>query len=215
MSTKAINILKKHLVELDSISNAKQGNTWKASLKDTLALYIGADSSILKRLDELVFTRQNSHVSRDIGSFSTYVFDEGKKENFHDLINNAIKYIQNNGIYKSNSNNNFLGNFNNTEIISGFVTALTLACAFAFFLGTVKYDAEKIALSEGKKSLLDTISVREDAIKFMRHNSDSALNILGNIPYKEMKLDTLSFRKVQTTIEKAGAVLYLNINFGK
>lgn len=88
-------------------------------------------------------------------------------------------------------------------IITGVVTA-------AFFLGTVKYDVDKINLSEQKKALEDTVKIRDNTIKYMRQNSDSALNILSHMPYDQMKLDTLSWRKVQTTIENAGAVLYLN-----
>jgi hypothetical protein len=32
------------------------------------------------------------------------------------------------------------------------------------------------------------------------------------MPYDKMKLDTSEFRRVQSTIEAAGAALYLNIN---
>jgi hypothetical protein len=71
----------------------------------------------------------------------------------------------------------------------------------------VKYDAEKISLAEQKKALADTVRTRENTIANMRHNSDSALNILSHMPYNEMTLDAQSFRKVQTNIESAGAVL--------
>jgi hypothetical protein len=105
----------------------------------------------------------------------------------------------------------FLVNGSEYHIGSGtFWVALPIICGFAFFLGTIKYDTDKITLSEQKKALADTINVREKAIRDLKHNSDSALNILGHMPYKEMTLDTLSYRKVQTNIESAGAVLYLN-----
>lgn len=91
-----------------------------------------------------------------------------------------------------------------------FWVAGPIICSLAFLLGTVKYDADKITLLEDRKSLQDTIRVRENTIKYLRHNSDSALTILSNMPYKEMKLDTSEFRKVQTNIENAGAALYLN-----
>jgi hypothetical protein len=42
--------------------------------------------------------------------------------------------------------------------------------------------------------------------------SDSALNILGHMPYDKMKLDTAEFHNVQSNIEAAGAALYLNTN---
>jgi hypothetical protein len=44
----------------------------------------------------------------------------------------------------------------------------------------------------------------------MRFISDSAHQILGHMPYDQMKLDTSEFRKVQSNIEAAGAALYLN-----
>ena len=51
--------------------------------------------------------------------------------------------------------------------------------------------------------------IYENKIKFMVRNSDFAHNILGHMPYNEMKLDTQEFRKVQTNIENAGTVLSL------
>jgi len=105
----------------------------------------------------------------------------------------------------------FLINGSTYHIGSGtFWVALPIVCGLAFFLGTIKYDADKISLSENNKALQDSIELRENIIKDLKHNSDSALNILGHMPYNEMKLDTQSFRKVQTTIENAGAVLHKN-----
>lgn len=91
-----------------------------------------------------------------------------------------------------------------------FWVALPIICSLAFLLGTIKYDSDKINLAENNKALQDTIKIRETTIKYLRKNSDSAINILGQMPYKEMKLDTNEFRKVQTNIENAGSVLYLN-----
>ena len=99
----------------------------------------------------------------------------------------------------------------NCSIGSGtFWVALPIICSLAFFLGTIKYDVDKISLAEQKKALQDTIRLREATITYLRHNSDSALNILGHMPYDEMTLDTNEFRKVQTNIENAGAALSLN-----
>jgi hypothetical protein len=94
--------------------------------------------------------------------------------------------------------------------VGTFWIVLPIICGFAFLLGTIKYDMDKIASAEERKALADSLRIREKAIKYLRHNSDSALNILGHMPYDEMKLDTLEFRKVQRTIENAGAALSLN-----
>jgi hypothetical protein len=95
-----------------------------------------------------------------------------------------------------------------------FWTATLILTGGAFTLGMYfginKFDSNLIELSQDKKSLQDSLKIKNNLIQTIRHNSDSALNILGHMPYTEMKLDTLSFRKVQTTIENAGAVLYLN-----
>ena len=105
----------------------------------------------------------------------------------------------------------FLINGSSYTIGTGtFWVALPIICSVAFFLGTIKYDADKISLAEDKKTLQDTIKSRENRIKYLRNNSDSALNILGHMPYNEMSLDSNEFRKVQTNIENAGAALYLN-----
>jgi hypothetical protein len=91
---------------------------------------------------------------------------------------------------------------------------------FGFYVGTTKFDKNLIELTDSNRelksdivNLKDTIKTRENSIEYMRRISDSALNILGHMPYDEMTLDTLSYRKVQTTIENAGAALYLNKNY--
>jgi hypothetical protein len=91
-----------------------------------------------------------------------------------------------------------------------FITLVSGAFALGIYFGSNKFDKNLIELSDTNKELKDTIKVHENTINYIRHNSDSALNILGHMPYNEMSLDTLSFRKVQTTIENAGAALYLN-----
>ena len=62
---------------------------------------------------------------------------------------------------------------------------------------------------------MDSLRLQKVDIERMRFVSDSALNILGHMPYDQMKLDTLEFHKVQSNIEAAGAALYLNINYKK
>jgi hypothetical protein len=105
----------------------------------------------------------------------------------------------------------FLINGNSYTISTGiFWVAFPIVCGFAFFLGTIKYDADKISMVEDNKALQDTIKIRENTIKYLRHNSDSALNILSHMPYSQMRLDSNEFRKVQTNIENVGAALYLN-----
>lgn len=91
-------------------------------------------------------------------------------------------------------------------------TAILIGGAFTlgFYLGNAKFDNNLIELSHDKIALQDSIRKKNDLIQEIRHNSDSALNILGHMPYDEMRLDTLEFRKVQTTIENAGGALYLN-----
>jgi hypothetical protein len=82
--------------------------------------------------------------------------------------------------------------------------------ALGIYFGSNKFDRNLIELSDTNKELKDIIIARENTINYIRHNSDSALNILDRMHYNEMTLDTLSFRKVQTTIENEGASLYLN-----
>lgn len=84
------------------------------------------------------------------------------------------------------------------------------AFGLGIYFGSNKFDRNLMELSDTNRELKDTIKVRESTIHYIRNNSDSALNILSHMPYSEMRLDSLSFRKVQTTIENAGWALYLN-----
>jgi len=65
---------------------------------------------------------------------------------------------------------------------------------------------------ETDRLLKDSLKLQKQTIERMRFVSDSALNILGHMPYNQMKLDTSEFHRVQSNIEAAGAALYLNIN---
>lgn len=109
----------------------------------------------------------------------------------------------------------------NTSLFWGVILSLLGGFfAFGLYVGTTKFDKNLIDLSDSNQelkaevaNLQDTIKARNNSVEYMRRVSDSALNILGHMPYNEMNLDTLSFRKVQTTIENAGAALYLNKNY--
>lgn len=85
------------------------------------------------------------------------------------------------------------------------------------YIGNMKFDRNLMDLSDTNRelkakidSLKDTIKAREQLVEYVRRNSDSAHVILSHMPYKEMTLDSSEFRKVQTTIENAGAALHLN-----
>jgi hypothetical protein len=79
-------------------------------------------------------------------------------------------------------------------------------------IGNTRYDMSTNAIKETDKLLRDSLKLKKQTIERMRFVSDSALNILGHMPYDQMKLDTSEFHKVQSNIEAAGAALYLNIN---
>jgi hypothetical protein len=162
-SKKAIRILNKHMTDLGPITNVLQGNTWKASLKDTLNLYIGSESSISKRLDEIYFTRKESRVSPGIiGIFTENVYDDSQKENFKDLIQSAIKHIESNGVYKNESRKNFLGGFSNTEIISGIVVSIGIVFGIGNYLGKLEKDRQII---ESESKIKDIEKKYQDSIK--------------------------------------------------
>lgn len=79
-------------------------------------------------------------------------------------------------------------------------------------MNSAQYDLKKEMghFENDMNSLRDTIKARERVIEYVRRNSDSAHVILSHMPYKEMTLDSISFNKVQRTIENAGAALHLN-----
>ncbi|SHG13459.1 hypothetical protein SAMN05444405_1262 [Bacteroides luti] len=148
----AIKDLNQHLIELDNVTNILQGNTWKASLKDTINLYLGAQSSISKRLDELYFTKRVPCVTQGATVLSTMnVYDNYMKENFKDLIKKAINHIEINGVYKNESKTNFLSSFNNAQIICAIITAIGIIYGIGNYLGRLEKDREIIE-SDSKRN---------------------------------------------------------------
>lgn len=151
-SKKAIASLNRHLLELDTVTNVLQGNTWKASLKDTLNIFIGPDSSISTRLDKLYFTRREEVVS-EVGVFGLNVYDDSNKENFRHLIQNAIKHIESNGVYKNKFGNNFLSELSNSQIISGLAGVAVFIFGAGNYFGKFEKEREIIEMNKTFDSL--------------------------------------------------------------
>lgn len=177
---KAIEILNRHLTELNSVTTVQQGNTWKASLKDTVDLYVGPDSSISIRLNDLHFTRKESYVPKGvIGVFERHVYDEANKEHFKHLIENAIRHLESNGIYVNHSKSNFLSGFNTAQIIGGIVVAVGSIFGIGNYLGKFEKEREIIQLNKD-------IDLREGKIKMYEENRDSEINTM-RIENKNLK----------------------------
>jgi hypothetical protein len=144
-SKKVKKILNSKLSNLEKIRNIQQGNTWKASLNDIFDLYLGSESSITKRLKNIYLTRVVSKsIPGAIGAYKSNVYDESLKENFRDLIQSAIEYIESNGIYKNKKENNFLSTFKNIEVISGGVTAIIIIYGIGNYFGNLEKEREII-----------------------------------------------------------------------
>jgi hypothetical protein len=134
-------------------------------------------------------------------------------ENAKGLLNVYIQELKVHGVEKTkkkDEESKIVSLIKNPVFWSVIFPAIGGSIYFGTTIGTIKYDSDKISLHEKNRALEDSIKSRDNVINFLRHNSDSALNILGRMPYNEMKLDTNEFRKVQTNIENAGAALYLN-----
>lgn len=175
---KAIDSLNKHLNDINSISNVQEGNTWKASLKDTLNLYTGDNSSISQRLDKLYFTRKEySTVKGFLDVFTEHVYDESQKQNFMDLIATAIKHIESNGVYKNPNNKNLLYSFSNAEIISGIVFVILLVFGIGNYFGRIEKDKESLRTDERLKKI-------ENENVSLRETNDSLRQIVKNLNIK-------------------------------
>ena len=176
-SSKAIKTLQQKITELNLIADVRQGNNWKASLKDSIELYIGKDSSISKRLDELYFTRRETKVvSGVIGIFEEHIFDASKKEDFKHLIQNTINHIKSNGLYKPLTKKNFLGGFNDTEIISGIVGAILIVYGIGHYFGNLEMEREIIE-SESKLKKSDEKNISYEIENAKLNNENNRLKI--------------------------------------
>lgn len=133
---KAIDAFKNHLSALEDITDEKEGENWQAALKDTLILYTGEFSSMVKRVDELSFTKNHPYtVDGVIGIFDKYVYDPSSKKQFINLINTTINYIQDNGVCKKTNGNNMLQSFSDAQIIAGASSSLVFLCSLTFYIG--------------------------------------------------------------------------------
>lgn len=187
----AIKILKGLLTEIDTIKDVKAGNNWKSKLKDTLKLYVGENSAICQRLDVLYFTRKETKIFKDaIGIYDEYIYDDNKKQDFKNLINNAIDYINSNGVFKNPNKGNFISSFSNTEIIGGVVFALGLSYGVGNFFGKLEVNKETIQL---ETKIKETERYNEALKLEMRNLQDSITKIQNK--KKEISIDQLQKSK--------------------
>lgn len=72
------------------------------------------------------------------------MYDESKKESFRDLINNAISYIQANGVMSSVKKNNLLSEFSNETLIGALIFIIGTSLALGNYFGKLEKDKEII-----------------------------------------------------------------------
>jgi hypothetical protein len=172
-SKKAIKSLESHQEKLTEIKTVQEGNSWKATLKDMLNQYIGLESSISKRLDELYFTRKDTQIHNvGIGFSTIHVYDESNKKNFTSLIENARLFIRENGIYRNPNRKNFLGGFNNGTIISGILVGAGIIYGAGHFFGNLEKDREIIKMERELSGEKTTNSKLTDEIKVLKIEND-------------------------------------------
>lgn len=154
--TNAIKVLNASKKQLDAIQNVQQANTWKASLKASLTLYLGSDSAIVTRLESLHFTKKVTIPKKTYmgnGTTSENIYDDSKKENFKNLIDNSIQYINSHGLFKDQTKKNWLSNFNNVEMNSGLLVVTTIIFASGNYKGNLDKEIEISEIRNQKSSL--------------------------------------------------------------
>ena len=182
----AIKVLSNLLTEIDSIADVKQGNNWKSKLKDTLNLYIGESSAISKRLDDLYFTRKETRAyTNAIGLYDVHIYDDTLKEDFRNLISNAINYVQSNGVYKNPDKKNFLHSFGNAEIISGTAFVILLVFGIGNYFGKLEKYRE-IMQTESKIKEVEkeneALNIEKNHLKQTNDSLQKVVKTLTNKP---------------------------------
>ena len=189
----SIKVLNGLLTEIDTIIDVKQGNNWKSKLKDTLNLYVGENSAISKRLDDLYFTRKETRVhERAIGLYEVHIYDENLKEDFRNLIRNAVDYVQSNGVYKNPDKKNFLYSFGNAEIISGAAFIILLFFGIGNYFGKLEKDRD---VMQTEMKILEIEKQRENLIfenNHLKQANDSLKKLVTTLTSKSetIKIDT-------------------------
>ncbi|MEZ7505952.1 hypothetical protein [Flavobacterium sp. Arc2] len=181
-SKKAIQRLNEEKIKLDNIQNVLQGNTWKASLKASLTVYLGKDSTLISRLDNLFFTKKAPAGKSYMGGAKIEnIYDDTKKNNFKDLIDNSIEYIKSHGLYKNPLKKNILSDLNMVQIIGGSFVVAGVIFNAGNYKG--KLDCERqIDKVKNEKSLLKNkyygttkanqkLKIENDSLKKLQKNS--------------------------------------------
>lgn len=140
-------------------------------------------------------------------------YDFEKQHTILMAVLDSCKHIPPKNQTKKNENDPILSLLTNKLFWGTILVLVSGAFTLGYYFGNSKFDSRLIELTDNNKTLRDSVQSRDFIISRMKTISDSALNILGHMPYNEMTLDSMSYRKVQTTIENAGAALYINKNY--
>ena len=176
----AIKVLNESKQQLNSIQNVQQANTWKASLKASLIIYLGQSSAIVSRLESLHFTKKVALSNKTyLGTGSENIYDDSKKENFRNLIDNSIQYINSHGLFKDQTKKNWLSNFNNVELNSGLIVVAGIIFTIGNYKGNLDKEREITEIKNQKASLefqyKDIIIIKNRLVK----ETDSLKSIIG------------------------------------
>jgi hypothetical protein len=171
---KAIIVLHNKKTALDNINNVNEGNTWKTSLRASFQLYLGNDSPFLNRLDSLYFTRKVQTGAKGyLGAVTENIFDHNLKNNFKSLLDNAIEHVKSHGLYKNPLRNNFLSNYNNTQILSGAFILAGIIFGSGVFKGKLDTDREIIECNNRNSELTKEVAQIKETNQNLKTKVDS------------------------------------------
>lgn len=139
-TTKASEVFKTYLAQIDGIKDGDQAHNWKMKVYDSLVLYLGNNALLIKRFGETYF---NVSVKRAVGEnrFGSIdyendsVYKPERKQLFKDLLAEIINYIEQNGVQDKGTKTNLFGDFTSKEILIYGLPSLLTICGLVFWLG--------------------------------------------------------------------------------
>ena len=139
----------------------------------------------------MYFTRKETRAHTNaIGHYHVDIYDDTLKEDFRNLIRNAINYVQSNGVYKNPDKKNFLHSFGNTEIIGGTASIILLVFGIGNYFGKLEKEREIMQTETKIKDVekeIEALNIEKNHLKQANDSLQKMVKTLTNKPFTTNK----------------------------
>lgn len=159
---KALGVIDEHIEQLKSVDSLQSCELWKSAVRESLALFLKEDSSLLSRLNELKMSK--NAVSKIPGiAMSFPEFDPSKKDHFVKFLETVKAHIETHGLHKKTNNLNHGLILRNSIFWAIIIFVLPSTFYAGYYFGENKRDREYLKMEQEFSKIMENNYVKESS----------------------------------------------------